>query len=487
MTAIIQKVVRVEKHPQADKLTLNYLDNDKVCVSNLNEDGVPRYTEGDYVVYISENSVMPGWLLKNLDMWDNEKNKGVLSGPNGNIVKPVKIRGVESQGVLMPVFDLSSNLFDDGILTPNIKKVFKLNDDVSEWLDITENIKPIEVELESSKVKTKSFLKYESIENHYQTDTMIHFNDAIKAEGDENISWVVLEKIDGANFQVYIDENGIKFGKRTSFIGEQEDFFNWKSAVTPEMVQAIKDLYDEVKQPIRLYGELFGGQYDGYKSYVKSVQKNVQYCPEQKILFYDIMIDGKFLPFKELLKCTLTSDIFGNIFTNYFLRPIDIISGKLYDVIKGVSDEFVTKIPELYNLPSIEGNICEGVVIKPANKEYRTAVGQRVIIKKKNEKFAEKHCEKKPVDMSWLSEVDMIAQQFKLYINENRANAVFSKDSWTKSDFGRFLSAMYEDVIADAAKDGLTLDEYPDELVSKIKKAISRELLTIKECFFGRF
>ena len=181
MTAIIQKVVRVEKHPQADKLTLNYLDNDKVCVSNLNEDGVPRYTEGDYVVYISENSVMPGWLLKNLDMWDNEKNKGVLSGPNGNIVKPVKIRGVESQGVLMPVFDLSSNLFDDGILTPNIKKVFKLNDDVSEWLDITENIKPIEVELESSKVKTKSFLKYESIENHYQTDTMIHFNDAIKA------------------------------------------------------------------------------------------------------------------------------------------------------------------------------------------------------------------------------------------------------------------------------------------------------------------
>ena len=55
---------------------------------------------------------------------------------------------------------------------------------------------------------------------------------------------------------------------------------------------------------------------------------------------------------------------------------------------------FQSKIAEWLGLPAIEDNICEGIVIRPVTPMYLRN-GSRVLIKSKNERFAERKSVKK--------------------------------------------------------------------------------------------
>jgi RNA ligase (TIGR02306 family) len=98
----IVKIDDVSEHPNADRLTLVKIGG-YTCIANKKEDGSWRYQKGDLVAYIPENSVLPEWLLKRLDMWNEEKDIGYLSGSKGNRVKAIKLRGTFSEGILFPV------------------------------------------------------------------------------------------------------------------------------------------------------------------------------------------------------------------------------------------------------------------------------------------------------------------------------------------------------------------------------------------------
>ena len=172
-----------------------------------------------------------------------------------------------------------------------------------------------------------------------------------------------------------------------------------------------------------------------------------------------------------------------------FERPVAILSGRLDEIIKFKND-FESQISQVdlsyEKLPVIEGNICEGIVIKPLSKEYRTYSGQRVIIKSKNDKFSEKKKEKKPVDDATSILTLESFNKMRDYINENRANAVFSKDSWTNKDFGKFIKNFLNDVYEDAQKDGIELPQ--DEKISNLLRGrVQKEIVDkFKKYFFGR-
>lgn len=98
---LIEQVKNVRDHPNADRLSL--LDiNGFTCISAKLEDGSHRYLDGDPVAYIPEASVLPEWLLKELDFWDDENQKGRLNGSNGDRIKAMRLRGILSQGVIYP-------------------------------------------------------------------------------------------------------------------------------------------------------------------------------------------------------------------------------------------------------------------------------------------------------------------------------------------------------------------------------------------------
>lgn len=110
------KVVKIdskENHPNADRLTI-YKIGGYTCISNKLEDGSDRYNVGDLVVYIPSDSVLPEALLKKMEFWDEEKGKGVLAGSLGNRVKPLKLRGIFSEGVLYPVHCTYETICIDG-------------------------------------------------------------------------------------------------------------------------------------------------------------------------------------------------------------------------------------------------------------------------------------------------------------------------------------------------------------------------------------
>lgn len=118
------KIVKIEKkanHPNADRLTI-YNIGGYNCISNKLPDGSDRYDIGDLVVYIPENALLPEWLLKKMDFWNEEKGKGILAGKEGNRVKPLKLRGIFSEGVLYPC--LTMREYEEGFSVDEVVKSY---------------------------------------------------------------------------------------------------------------------------------------------------------------------------------------------------------------------------------------------------------------------------------------------------------------------------------------------------------------------------
>jgi len=151
----VVRVSEVIEHPNADRLSIVKLEGlGFTCISGKLEDGSPRYKAGDFVVYIPSAALLPEWLLKAMDFWDDINNKGTLAGSDGNRVKPLKLRGIFSEGVLFPVeWDNNlANLGSGSVVstpseTPGINSLWQveLGQDVAELLGITKYSPPIPV------------------------------------------------------------------------------------------------------------------------------------------------------------------------------------------------------------------------------------------------------------------------------------------------------------------------------------------------------
>ena len=149
----VVRVAAVEEHPNADRLSLVRLEGlEYLCISNKLEDGSPRYRPGDFVVYIPSASVLPEWLLKEMGFWNEETGKGMLAGSGGDRVKPLKLRGVFSEGVLFPVTYDPQHWAGNGLSLktgPDPDDIMGdfLTDDVSDAMGITKYSAPIPVHM----------------------------------------------------------------------------------------------------------------------------------------------------------------------------------------------------------------------------------------------------------------------------------------------------------------------------------------------------
>lgn len=100
------EVTSVYHHPNADRLDMVILNGGIRTVALRGRFPVGKNL-GTRVWFIPENSLLPEKLLRFLGMWDDQKGKGKLSGSNGNRVKPMRLRGEMSDGILLSDEDLS--------------------------------------------------------------------------------------------------------------------------------------------------------------------------------------------------------------------------------------------------------------------------------------------------------------------------------------------------------------------------------------------
>ena len=98
---VIIETITVSPHPNADRLELARVGLYNVVV------GKDTYKTGEQVLYIPEYSVLPENIIIALNL------EGKLAGSKHNRVKPIKLRGEISQGLVAPLDLLPNGIIED--------------------------------------------------------------------------------------------------------------------------------------------------------------------------------------------------------------------------------------------------------------------------------------------------------------------------------------------------------------------------------------
>lgn len=321
------------------------------------------------------------------------------------------------------------------------------------------------------------FKKYNSIENSYQDD----FLSSINEQGFGDLDYAVQEKVHGANLSFITDGQNILSAKRTELIFDNEQFFNSK-LVQDNYKDKILALHATISKQfdtktVTIFGEIFGGGYphpDTAKhDNAKLVQRGIYYCPTNDFFAFDILLDND-----KYLDVETASRLFENF---GFIYAKTLFKGSLKDCLK-FSSEFKTTIPNEYGLPELDGNICEGVVIRPIQPSF-LRTGSRVLIKNKNEKWAENN---NFIDKAILSkllhdgeelteEASFLCEKIYNLITQNRLTNLISKigEVIPEKDLGKVLGLYNKDALTDFMK---TFQDKYDALEKHESKAVNKFL-----------
>ena len=323
------------------------------------------------------------------------------------------------------------------------------------------------------------FKKYNTIENTLDTGFIEH----LRLEGFDKQEYVVQEKVHGCNVCFITDGEAVAFGKRTGFVETDEVFYDYETLLE-RYNQRIKDLFSVVKnsfpdmETLTVFGEMCGGKYphpDVQYEKIMIIQKGVFYCPNHEFYAFDLYLKTAenefYLPVYE------TNAFFeqGN-----FLYAKTLFRGTFDDCLKFPND-LQSKVGEWLGLPVLEDNVCEGIVIRPVKPVYFYD-GSRVMLKSKNEIFAERKSKRprdtanflKPTRSEQLNELLLTVEQ---YVTENRLNNVVSKIGQIvlPRDIGKLICLFNQDILEDFLKENA--NEYAR--LDKIEQGILRRQVNI--------
>lgn len=178
----VKRVREVKNHDNADSLELVILSTGHQICSP-----VGKFEEGDLVVHIEPDSLVPEWLQEKLGV------RGYLAGPDENRVKAIRLRGKLSEGLLY-----ETNWLDDthaSIETSGDKRMLvKVGDDVSGELGIEKYEPPIPTHMGGEVWNARGVPISYDIENIRDYGDLIQDDDVV----------YVSEKLHGTNFQICV-------------------------------------------------------------------------------------------------------------------------------------------------------------------------------------------------------------------------------------------------------------------------------------------
>lgn len=292
------------------------------------------------------------------------------------------------------------------------------------------------------------FRKYSHIQNSYQTA----YIERIREWTNKDTRFVAQEKVDGTNFQFFINRNEeskefeINCGKRSSEIAPNESFFNYKELLA-QMTPKLKDLYDimsyyhyDVSKGIIVYGEYFG----------KGIQSRIFYTENQDFYGFDIYLPS----IGEIINPIEATNLFQDV--GIFCAE-NLHIGTL-DEMLALDVTFLSTIPERLGYKNPENNYAEGYVIKPIDAPYFAPNGDRIIIKHKNSKFIEigQHKKEKKViepgnPLKYRELLDAVDNYFTVARLENCKSHL--GDIELPNDFGKLLKELCCDVLNEFLED----------------------------------
>lgn len=310
-----------------------------------------------------------------------------------------------------------------------------------------------------------SFMKYPSIENHYNEKFISRINEKYP-----NLKYFITEKIDGMNIQFVFENRELKGiytrNGQDIFSAKQYDFFSKRLLILANnfFLEGIKEYKNFI-----VYIELYGNK----------IQKNIKYTtdPDNDWTYYSILDiylndEHRFMNFDELEKLREETLL---CFAPVYEQGLTLEEALKVNVETLRSIEAEIHYDGMFVPLSEKGSfpipIVEGVIIRPM-VETQLSLCDRLIIKKKAEKFREVSKTKKTIPVS-----QIVVEGFEDFINENRVNSVKSKRPY---ELPRETGILINDVISDAIEEFQKLRrELSEEERLSIRKSYSRSVANL--------
>lgn len=330
------------------------------------------------------------------------------------------------------------------------------------------------------------FVKYRSMNNFIHTNVI---DDLIRRKGNEEC--IVEEKIDGSNYSFIVNRDGeVESANRYGLTRDNEDYFashviifeKYKNSAL-KMAKELLAKYSQYDY-VQMYGEFFGGSYS-HKDVkpIKGISKvqGANYYNDLGFMLFDTILFNK----DKTDRIFINQDEFKELaIRSGFDVARTLFRGTLRDCLK-CEENFETTIPELYNLPKIEHNAAEGLVIKQVAS---VPLSERIIVKKKSEKYNEiKKALKRERNMT-LKQISVTSEYLEVLsfvdscINEQRFNSARSKIgefSDNPRTVGLYMKEMSLDILNEIYDDADISEIYNSlelDASASIRKAISKHV-----------
>lgn len=338
----------------------------------------------------------------------------------------------------------------------------------------------------------QEFSSYEKMPNNFKK---LNLKEEDFKELDK-LSWVVTEKIHGANFSFIYEGRTLKFGKRKEYLSWKDDFFGFQTIVK-KYEENILEVFEELSSKIKgakyiIYGELFGGQYPHPDvpaiDELNAIQTGVYYSPKIEFCAFDIAIESEeekyYLDFEKAIGYFEKHGLF-------YAKPLFV--GKLNEAID-FNIRINSTIPRQLHLPEIEANLIEGIVLKPFN-HLESKLSIRPILKLKNPEFEEEKKFHEAEKWSYLPEfssntedLGFLLEELRNYNTKNRLNSAISKVGALDINNEKRLLEIKKEVVEDILNDfnennDTILSELNENQMNWIKKRLEfevKELIGLK-------
>jgi RNA ligase (TIGR02306 family) len=250
MSTLICPVVEVSswgKHPNADTLSITQVFGNHVIFRTC--DFVQPDRSSFSAVYIPEEALLPEdprWAF----LWANRAKEGKSIREIDRVVKALKLRGIFSCGLLIPVPDL--------IVLDDLKYVPEVGQDLASALGITKFEKPEQVGSGGDNASSPPwFRKYTEIEN--ARGVLDPSSDQARHTLFEGYNVVITEKIHGANTRYTCYDGLFWVGSHAN--AKALDSVNWWTSAAKH--QGIEEICRK-NQGLLLFGEVCGPVQKGY-------------------------------------------------------------------------------------------------------------------------------------------------------------------------------------------------------------------------------
>lgn len=283
--ASIRKISGIEPIEGADRICVYLVDGWKVV------DTIGKYSIGDLAVYVEVDAWVPNSVAPFLTAPDRFPKEYL--GVKGERLKTKKLRGVISQGLLLPM-----NIRGEQGLV--VGALFGDGDDVSDFLGIVKYDPPLPAQLAGQAKGNFPSLVPKTDEERVQNLAKYW-----KEYTNPELTWEVTEKLEGSSCTFYLDREGnFEVCSRNLSLKEDDNNSFWKAA---KMYNVKQKMLDNNLQGFAIQGELIGEDIQGNIYNIKCVDfyvykvwdtVNSKYLTPEKQRQMCKILDLKYVPVK---------------------------------------------------------------------------------------------------------------------------------------------------------------------------------------------